>query len=1110
MAVSARQSSVTLAELLAKQAEHCPNDTAVRFIEPGGASLAESTITTVSFADLERRAVGIASSLCSAEPGDRALLLCPPGLDYVAALFGCFYAGVVAVPAYPPMTRGVDERLKLLFEDSRPRVILTTEMLAPMCEVSGITRLAQDAGAAVVTVDRLELEREPPYLCSPSDLALLQYTSGSTGAPRGVMLSHNNIMSNVNSILSHTTADMTRRVERGVFWLPPYHDMGLIGGIFTPMVLGSETTLMSPLSFLADPTLWLEAFTQYRGTFSAAPNFAYDLCARKAEDARVANLDLASWRTAINGAEPVQHSTMMRFAERFNCAGFRPAAFMPSYGLAEATLIVTGTRVGADITADAELGADVRSPSSSQENVVASVGTPIDDAVLLVVDPATRRPCAEGEIGEVWCQGPSIASGYWDNEEESSATFEGRLNDPCAEGVFLRTGDLGSLRRGELHVTGRSKEVIIVRGRNYYPTDIERAACQADARLRPGCIAAFDVSDNGEQKVVVVGELVDDLHADAAEEIAANVRRLVAQQYGLSVGELVFLGRGDSLKTTSGKIRRGPTRTAYLEGVLATAATWGVKPAGAKATTSGENHLEAALATAMAEILGTGVVLPDDDFFALGADSINTVELAVAAEAHGVEVEPQDVYEYPTPRLLSQEMLTRQKLSDTGPAKRSSLNHIVQGEIPRVSDADTYALSPIQRRWASDYLGDQTKTWGNLTLRLALPDRGDTAALDVAIAAVWSAHEALRTIFPEVGGELRQQILPSVGVPVNVHDFSDMPIAARVTAAGEVAAAEARTVFDLAAGPASRVALLQGADATEVILTIHHMLADGWSLVELRSELMRAYGEAARGIAPQIEPPAIRYRDYATWMSGLNERGLLSDARRYWLAELDGDLPQTMPVRDDLARSDDTSGASVQVVLPSDLVDSLRRLATASRFSVSPLLFGAFFATLADRTQARDLIVGTPLAGRDRRDIRNVVGMFINLVPIRLRFQRGWDLHDVIAATQDKLLAGMTHQRYQLDEMVNDLELERETHCFPITNTFFTKIALGTQTIGHQTGAVTTSDLPIDVRYQMMLYAYDFADGIVLDCRYRRTLFEPDDVASLMDQYVAILRQAVR
>jgi acyl-CoA synthetase (AMP-forming)/AMP-acid ligase II len=336
----------TLPDALAHQAEHRPHGVAVRFLEPGGASLEGSAITTLTFEELAQRAASVAANLVDrAKPGDRALLLCPPGTDYVAALFGCLYAGVVAVPAYPPSTGGVDERLTRLVADSRPSVLLSTTALAGPCRAAGLGDLSAGAELGAVMVDRLDRADGPALEArSPTDLALLQYTSGSTGDPRGVMLTHANLMANIGSIASQLELSSG---DRGVFWLPPYHDMGLVGGIFASVVLGGETTLMSPLSFLANPLLWLEAVTHFRGTFSAAPNFAYDLCVRKIEKERTAGLDLESWRSVVNGAEPVRQETMDRFCEHFAKAGFRRSAFMPCYGLAEATLLVTATRLGA-------------------------------------------------------------------------------------------------------------------------------------------------------------------------------------------------------------------------------------------------------------------------------------------------------------------------------------------------------------------------------------------------------------------------------------------------------------------------------------------------------------------------------------------------------------------------------------------------------------------------------------------------------------------------------------------------------------------------------------------------------------------------------------------
>ena len=519
-------------------------------------------------------------------------------------------------------------------------------------------------------------------------------------------------------------------------------------------------------------------------------------------------------------------------------------------------------------------------------------------------------------------------------------------------------------------------------------------------------------------------------------------------------------------------------------------------------------NMEAVLTRAIGEILGLDVVSPDDDFLALGGDSLNAVELAAVAAEHGASVAPFDIYRFPSARLLAQEMARRGADAQGAAAKPSPLSELIRGAIPRVLAAASYPLSPIQRRWAADYLVDRTKTWGNLSLRMSLPDGGDLAALKAAVERIWGAHESLRTIFPEVEGELRQQILPGADVPIHEHDLSAASLEEQLATIGRIAASEAATVFDLAAGPCARVSLMRTApDASQIVLTLHHMIADGWSLMALREQLADAYGAAAGGSEPlRLSSPPLRYRDYAVWMNEMEDGDALSDARRYWLKELDGELPVTLPVDEELARTADSRGASQMAVLPSELSASLRERAIASRCSLSAWLLGALFLTVKRRTDARDLIIGTPLAGRDRHDIKDVMGMFINLVPIRVRFQRRWELEDVVAGTHEKLIGAVTHQRYQLDRIMEDLELEREPHRFAVTNLFFTKMGMGAQRIGPQTGARMESELPIDVRYQMMLYAYDFADGLVIDCRYRKALFAAGDVRGLMDDYTAILK----
>lgn len=1092
---------------------------AFNFAEPDDHAGAEPPASAqLTFGDLHEQARAIAARLGEdAEPGDRALLLCPPGPAYVAALFGCFYAGLIAVPAYPPIAAGADERLRRVFDDASPRIVLTTDSLSALYEKSGLRAVADTSGTTSIEVDRVEALIGPPTCADfdrdPASVALLQYTSGSTGSPRGVMLTHANIASNIAAMLERTGATSA---DRGVFWLPPYHDMGLIGGIFLPIFVGGETIVLSPLAFLRDPLVWLDTISRYRAGFSGAPNFAYDLCVRKASPDRIAHMDLSSWKGTVNGAEPVRASTMERFAECFAPAGFSATAFMPGYGLAEATLMVAASPPGAVFgvsAAEVSGPSDGRAEEQPRRAPFVSVGTAIRDTVVRIVDPHSRRPCADGVVGEIWLAGPGVAYGYWEDPTATNTTFGAKLAGAGDE-TFLRTGDLGMVRGAELYVTGRLKDVIIVRGQNHYPQDIEDTVGRADGRLRPGCTAAFETELDGERGVVVVQEcraLVDDA---AVQEIATKVRRLVAQEHGLSVRAVVLIAQGTSLKTSSGKIRRQPTRNAFLNhelDVIAIHRSIEDVQRDEGAASAPPSVTESVIMQAFAEVLGHSGVTRNDDFFTLGGDSLNAVELVAAAEARGVAIEPHDVYRFPSPSLLAEEISRQPGGAANGIAERAAVSaRTLRSEIPRVEDRDSYPLSPIQRRWATDYLGDRSKTWGNVVLRLPLEHAGRVAEVEAAISQVWFAHESLRTLFPSEDGTLRQRILPSPSVPVALHDVRDHPPEERAAAISAVAAREASTVFDLARGPAARATLVRTSDTTaEIQLTLHHMLADGWSVLAMREQLLAAYRGATRRDPVTLQTPAVRYRDYASWMLELERGDALTDARSYWLAELDGDLPDTMPVDERVARGPETRGANVLTILPSEFALALKNLASSSRRSLTALLYGAFFLALQRRTGQSDLIIGTPLAGRDRRDIRDVIGMFINLVPIRLRFRRGWQLPDVAEATQEKLLGAMTHQRYQLDNIVCDLDIEREPHRFPVTNTFFTKLDMGGQRLGPQTGYTTSGKLATDVRFNMMLYVYDFEDGLILDCKYRDKLFAADEVRALMDAYIALLRSAV-
>lgn len=569
----------TLVGLLRRRAGERPDQRAYTFLLDG-----EDEEAAVTHVELDTRARAIAAQLlaCTA-PGERALLLYPPGLDFVAAFWGCLYAGVIAVPALPPDPLRLDRtlpRLRAIIHDAGPLVILTTAQIAGL----GRALLSQESAHTVrhwIASDTLpghiaESWRQPPL--TADSLAFLQYTSGSTAAPRGVMVTHGNLLHNLAIIhagFRHTPQSLA------VIWLPPYHDMGLIGGILQPPFGGFPVVLMSPFAFLQRPMRWLRAVSRYRATTSGGPNFAYDLCVRKITPAELATLDLSAWQVAFNGAEPVRQETIDRFSTMFAPCGFQRGAFYPCYGLAEATLMVTGARQPGPpltLTLDGSALADDRvepaADAGEGHKTLVSCGHSWLDQTVVIVHPTTGHACGPDEIGEIWVAGGSVAAGYWQQPQATQHTFDAYLADSNA-GPFLRTGDLGFLHDDQLFVTGRLKDLIIIDGRNLYPQDIELTAERAHPLVRAGACAAFSVNGAGPERLIVAAE-VDRRQLGAADPAAAEihhavtraVRTAVAQQHDVHVHQVTLLKAGTIPKTSSGKLQRHACRAGFLTGTL--------------------------------------------------------------------------------------------------------------------------------------------------------------------------------------------------------------------------------------------------------------------------------------------------------------------------------------------------------------------------------------------------------------------------------------------------------------------------------------------------------------------------------------------------------------
>ncbi len=567
----------TLVEILRRRVLHQPDRLAYTFLLDG--EIEEAHLT---YADLDRKARAIGARLQSLGAcGERALLLYPPGLDFIAGFFGCLYAGVVAVPIYPPHPARLDRtlpRFLAIARDAQPVAVLTSSELLPVAEslilqapdLQALHWLATDTIAG-----NLAAEWQPPALSSTS-LALFQYTSGSTAAPRGVMLTHGNLLH--NSYLMQQCFEHTSE-SRGVIWVPPYHDMGLIAGILHPFHLCSSMILMSPVAFLQRPLRWLQAISRSRATTSGGPNFAYDLCVRKITPEQRATLDLSSWDVAVTSAEPIRHDTLERFAEAFASCGFRQKAFYPCYGLAEATLIASGGLKGAPpivFTVQSAALERNRAVAASREDAGARTlvgcGQSRGDQKIVIVHPETLTRCSSDEVGEIWIAGPSVAQGYWNQPEDTERAFHAYLAN-TGEGPFLRTGDLGFLKDGELFVTGRLKDLIIIDGYNHYPQDIELTVEQSYPALRPGCCAAFSVDVAGQERLVIAAEversyLPRRVQSLDTKEVVQAIRRAVAEYHELSVYAVSLLKPGTIPKTSSGKIQRHVCRTNFLAGSL--------------------------------------------------------------------------------------------------------------------------------------------------------------------------------------------------------------------------------------------------------------------------------------------------------------------------------------------------------------------------------------------------------------------------------------------------------------------------------------------------------------------------------------------------------------
>ncbi len=522
--------------------------------------------SSLSYRELEQRSNRLAAALVAEGVGGQpVLLIFPPGLDFIVAFFAVLKAGAIAVPLNFARQSHHQRRLAVVVEDSGSRLVLTNGALLEYLR-EAFQQPSESDGVQLLNIEEAtdgEAVELPPI--HPDSIAFIQYTSGSTGAPKGVMVSHANLVAN-ERVIRRLCGPVPSAMYGG--WLPHYHDMGLVGTLLQPLFAGGTYVFMPPLAFVQRPSRWLRMLSDYRIECSVAPNFAYDVCIERCRDEELKGVDLSQWRVALNGAEPIRRHSLKLFADRFAPFGFRAESFLPCYGMAEVTLLISGRQAGAGanwLTVDKEAlehHHQVREvDADSAQGELVGCGEVAPGHQVEIVDPHSQQRIGAGQVGEIWVKGPSVAGGYWRNPQATGAVFGARTAD--GQGPYLRTGDLGFLHQGQLYVTGRIKDIVIVRGRTLYPQDIEYTLNGASSQLAMNTAAVFAVDDGREETVVAIQELPRRFEGDL-EALKIAIREAVTREHDIVLRDIRFIPHNGLPRTTSGKVQRSYCKSLYL------------------------------------------------------------------------------------------------------------------------------------------------------------------------------------------------------------------------------------------------------------------------------------------------------------------------------------------------------------------------------------------------------------------------------------------------------------------------------------------------------------------------------------------------------------------
>ncbi|MHC5779062.1 condensation domain-containing protein [Nostoc sp.] len=1105
----------TIVDILRDRSFKMPHTQAFTLLEDG-----ETIESTLTYHELDRRSRAVAAQLQALGlSGERAILLYPSGLDYLTAFFGCLYAGVVAVPAYPPRNQRKTPRIQAISTDAQASVALTTTAMLPTLQ-SILTLLTKQGNFHWLTTDNIAQGIEDSWqqpAINGDTLAFLQYTSGSTGTPKGVMLSHGNLLHNAAvtyQLMEHSPS------SKFVSWLPVYHDMGLIGGILQPLYGGFPCILMSPASFLQRPYRWLQAISHYKGTTSGGPNFAYEQCVQRITQEQKETLDLSSWSVAFNGAEPVRQDTLEQFAITFAECGFRPEAFYPCYGMAEATLIVSGGFK----TALAQVKTVDKSALSQNQIVEATIqnqdiqsfvscGETIPQQQIVIVNPETLTRCSSDEVGEIWVSGPSVGQGYWNRPLETEQTFHAYLKD-TGERPFLRTGDLGFLHNEELFITGRAKDLIIIRGRNLYPQDIELTVEHSHLLLRSGSGAAFSVEVEKEERLVVVQELEFRAKPNL-EEVIAAIRQAVPEEHEVQVYAVVLIKPGTIPKTSSGKIQRRATRAQFLAGQLGiigssifdSADDWGNQVSLSRElilVTPREKRLDLLvpyLQTQIARVLkvAPSQVKEEVSLSTLGLDSLMVFELKNQIQVDlGVTISIEDFFKDVSVVLLATQILTQ-----------LTTKTALEPKLEPISRSQELPLCLAQERlWFLDQL-EPGNPFYNVPIAVHLTGELNTAILEQSLNEVVGRHEPLRTSFLTVEGRPIQAIAPTLKITLPV---TDLP-GANIESALDIATEFAQQPFDLSQPPLLRAKLLRLTQQEHMLLLVmHHIISDGWSIGILIRELAEIYEAFSHGLPSLLPELSIQYADFAYWQKQWLQGEVLESQVNYWKQQLSGSLAVLqLPSDRPRAAIQTFTGKKQFFTFPKALKEAVNNLNRQEGVTQFITLLTVFKTLLYCLTNQEEIIVGSPVVGRTRREIEKLIGFFLNTLVLRTNLSGELTFRELLGRVREVALGAYAHQDLPFEKLVEGLQPERNLSHNPLFQVMFILQNAPIPTI--ELPGLTLRPLEADSgtsKFDLKLSIWENSEGFSGSLEYKTDLFDTTSIARMISHFEIILWYIVK